>query len=278
MNLQILNSRIRCSFRLHMLAALTLAAATFLECAAPQAAENEALGDLSARVQFDYYANDARALQRDLQTLKQLEVDAPENILRQYYLAFGHYRLAEIGGDKDRSAARKAANACIDLAGDVVDKEPKRMTPPERARLDTLYAELWAIRSACGSLESELSLLPETNMASNKARKTAETLGPNNPRVKLLAAIYASKRANNNQEYAQANALLVVVTQLFATLPPSGSDLPDWGQAETWAWLGRGYLKLGDRVAARNALEQALVLAPDYVWARTLQTQLNSAR
>jgi tetratricopeptide (TPR) repeat protein len=234
------------------------------------------LNDLSARVQFDYYASDARALQRDLQSLKQLELGEPVVLVRQYYVAYGHMRLAEILGEKDRSAARKAANTCVGLAGDVVDQEPKRVTPSERARLDILYAELWAIRGACGSLETELSLLPETSMASNKARKTALALAPNNPRVQLLAAIHESKRANANQEIANANRLLRTVTQLFDAMPPTESDLPDWGHAEAWAWLGQSYLKLGDRVAARNALEQALVLAPDYVWARTLQSQLKS--
>jgi tetratricopeptide (TPR) repeat protein len=248
-----------------------------LECGALQAAQNEVLTDLSARVQFDYYSGDARALQRDLQALKQLEVDPEQVILRQYYLAYGHFRLAEISGEKDRSPARKAANTCIDLAGDIVDQEPKRSTPRERTRLETLYAELWAIRGACGSLETELSLLPETSMGSNKARKSAAALAPNNPRVRLLAAINESKRAKTSQEFASANKQLLAVTQLFSA-PPTATDLPDWGQADAWAWLGQSYLKIGDQVAARNALEQALVLAPDYVWARALQSQLNGAR
>jgi tetratricopeptide (TPR) repeat protein len=261
-----------------MLAALALSLWMILKCGALQAAQNEVLEDLSARVQFDYYSGDVRALQRDLQALKQLEVDPEQVIVRQYYLAYGHFRLAEISSEKDRSPARKAANTCIDLAGDIVDQEPKRTTPGERARLDTLYAELWAIRGACGSLETELSLLPETSMGSNKARKSAAALAPNNPRVRLLAAIYESKRAKTNQEFAVANKQLLAVTQLFSTPSPTATDLPDWGQADAWAWLGQSYLKIGDQVAARNALEQALVLAPDYVWARALQSQLNGAR
>jgi tetratricopeptide (TPR) repeat protein len=276
MNLHLATCRI--PFCLRMLAALALPLLMLLASDSLQAAENEVLEDLSARVQFDYYAGDARSLQRDLQALKQLEVDPQQVILRQYYLAYGHFRLAEMGGEKDRSPARKAASTCIDLAGEIVAQEPKRVTPRERARLDTLYAELWAIRGACGSLETELSLLPETSMGSNKARKSAAALAPNNPRVRLLAAIYASKRANTSQEFASANKLLLAVTQLFANSPPADSDLPDWGQADAWAWLGQGYLKLGDSVAARNALEQALVLAPDYVWARTLLSQMKITR
>jgi tetratricopeptide (TPR) repeat protein len=261
-----------------MLAVLALPLLTLLTYGAPHAAKNEVLDDLSARVQFDFYAGDARALQLDLQALKQLEVDPEQVILRQYYLAYGYFRLAEIGGDKDRSSARKLANTCIDLAGDIVDQESKRVTPRERARLNTLYAELWAIRGACGSLETELSLLPETSMSSNKARKSATALAPNNPRVKLLAAIHESKRAKTNQEFVSANKLLLDVTQLFASPPPADAELPDWGQADAWAWLGQSYLKLGDRIAARNALEQSLVLAPDYVWARALQSQMKGTR
>ena len=263
----------RIRFIVRMLVSVTLVAGGM-----SRAAEREMLDDLSARVQFDYYANDVRALQRDLQTLKQLEVPDEHAIVRQYYLAYGHMRLAEASGDQDRPAARKAASHCAKLADDIVDTEPKRTTPRERVRLDILYAELWAIQGACGSLEATLSLLPETTFSSARAREKAATLAPNNPRVQLLAAIYESKRANNAQDFTKANWRLLAVTQAFDNAPPADPDLPDWGQADAWAWLGYSYLKLGDKVAARNALERALVLTPDYVWARTLQSQLRSVR
>jgi hypothetical protein len=241
-------------------------------------AEGEALADISSSIQFNYYADDARALQRDLLALKQLDVSDSEIILRQYYLAYGHMRLAEVLGSKDRSAASKAASHCVDLAEDVVDAESKRTTSRERARLDVLYAELWAIQAACDSFEADAAKRPGTSSSSNKARKRAATLAPSNPRVQLLAAIHQNRLAETTQEFSAAARTLLAVTQLFTNEQPDEFDLPDWGQADAWAWLGHSYLVLGDKVAARNAIEQALVLAPDYVWARALQSRLKSAR
>jgi Tfp pilus assembly protein PilF len=39
-------------------------------------------------------------------------------------------------------------------------------------------------------------------------------------------------------------------------------------------YLGRGYLEQGDVVAARDALERALLLAPDYALARRLMKKI----
>ena len=47
-------------------------------------------------------------------------------------------------------------------------------------------------------------------------------------------------------------------------------NIPGWGAAETYAYLGRGYLEQGDVVAARDALERALLIAPDFALARRL--------
>jgi tetratricopeptide (TPR) repeat protein len=96
--------------------------------------------------------------------------------------------------------------------------------------------------------------------------------------VQLLAAIQFAKQANSVNERNAASRELITVTALFDALPPAEGDMPDWGHAEAFAWLGQSYLQLGDKVAARNALERALVLAPDFVWARSLQVQLKSAR
>ena len=45
---------------------------------------------------------------------------------------------------------------------------------------------------------------------------------------------------------------------------------PDWGHAEALTLLGGSYLTSGDPVAARDALERALVIAPDYREAQEL--------
>ncbi len=242
------------------------------------AAERDVLDDLAARIQFEYYAADARALQRDLEGLKKLKTSESDVILRTYYLAYGQMKLAEVLADKDRSAARKSAGECRRYAEEVTDQEPKRVNARDRARLDTLHGEIWAIQAACISLDAEISFLPVPALSDNRARDKASALAPGNPRVLLLAAIEATKQADNPDERVAASQALIVVANLFDTLPPPESGMPDWGYAEALAWLGQNYLSLGDRIGARNALERALVVAPDFVWARTLQQQLKGVR
>ncbi len=249
---------------------------------ATTAATREVLDDLSARIQFDYYTADARALQRDLQSLKQWDATDSDAILRQYYLAYGYLKLAETlsdqEGDKDRSTARKAASECVDLTDAVTDKELTRSNSRDRARLATLYGELWAINAACDVIKTQLSLTPGGAQSGNNAREKAAFLAPNNPRVQLLSAIHVAKRAKTAEDRNVAHKKLLGVGALFDHTPPSEPGLPDWGHAEALTWIGQSYLQRGDSVAARNNLERALVIAPDYVWARTLQTKLKSAR
>ncbi len=69
------------------------------------------------------------------------------------------------------------------------------------------------------------------------------------------------------------------VVAKFEAAPPSQPGKPDWGHAEALTLLGESYLKRGEMVAARDVLERALVLAPDYRQAqKLLQTAANRPR
>lgn len=50
---------------------------------------------------------------------------------------------------------------------------------------------------------------------------------------------------------------------LFVASRPPGSVQPVWGEAETWLYIGRAHLALGETEAAREALQTALSMAPD---------------
>ena len=235
-------------------------------------ADQEVLNDLVARLQFDYYAADVRAFRRDLQALKELEVDEPRELLRTYYRAFGQMRFAETLTTRDRAEARKAAAACIDLADSIVDHDPPRMSAQARRRIDVLYAEVWAMKAACDDADAEASILP--TFGAGKARERASELAPDDPRVLLLSAVHDAKHAKNEASRETAAAALRHVVEVFDNAPPAESAMPDWGQPEALAWLGKMELDLHHRAGARNALERALVLAPDYAWARGLLASL----
>jgi hypothetical protein len=251
-------------------------------CAA-YAAGGDEMSDLAARVQFDYYAADARALRRDLQVLKDLAVADEAKRIQQYHIAYGYLKLSETLYDKDRSDARKAAGECADRAGAAAEFEPPRGTPPKvKAQILELSAELWALRGACAGLQAELSLLPGSTLVSvasvqgDSAEEKARALAPNNPRVLLLPALQAARRAGAKDRDQVRSQLQVVAAAFDVAMPAEG--MPDWGHAEALAWLGQVQLQGGDRRAARDSLEQALVLASDYAWARKVLSQVNSTR
>jgi len=52
--------------------------------------------------------------------------------------------------------------------------------------------------------------------------------------------------------------------------------LPGWGAADAYLYLARDLLDHGDAVGARDALEHALLLAPDYAQARRLMAKIAS--
>jgi len=52
------------------------------------------------------------------------------------------------------------------------------------------------------------------------------------------------------------------------------SSTPEWGAAEAYPFLGRALFDQRDLVGAREALERALLIAPDYAYARRLAAQI----
>jgi len=245
-----------------------------------RADEQEELRDLAARVQFNAYAADVRALRADIAALSQLDVADELLATRQYFAGYGQWKLAETLLEKDRSGARRAAEQCQLALDPLVEAQTPRSNTMPRAQRDRWFvrrAEALAILAGCKWSAAEASLLPGSNMlGSMKVDSTMEeaaTIAPNNPRVKFVDAMLALRRASSKNERADAERKLIAITEIFDSLPPSEPGAPDWGYAEALAYLGQSYLATGNRVGARNALERALVLAPDYRWARELLKQ-----
>jgi hypothetical protein len=67
--------------------------------------------------------------------------------------------------------------------------------------------------------------------------------------------------------------------QTVAAFEAERSDtdrLPGWGAAEAWLLLARDLLDHVDAVGARDALEHALLIAPEFAQARRLMTKITS--
>ncbi|HWK50105.1 MAG TPA: tetratricopeptide repeat protein [Steroidobacter sp.] len=226
--------------------------------------------DLVARLQFSFYTGDSRALEQMLSELERFDVDAGLAAAKSYQLAYGQWKLAQLLGEPQderarattRSNAGKAAKSCVQFARDAIAKEPR-------------MAEIYAIEAACDTYQPGSSQRGSASCMRSKSMRTALTLGADNPRVLFINAL-CSPDAEGDP--AALERWRTVVTR-FEAAPPSRPGKPDWGHAEALTLLGESYLKRGEMVAARDVLERALVLAPDYRRAqKLLQTAANRPR
>lgn len=183
----------------------------------------------------------------------------PEDGLLLHYRGYASYRLAQL-------ATRNAT------AGD-----PKALYDASLGWLDRSHAarpmaETQALRaSAMGQLMAGNMLLGvRYGASSNKADSDADRLSPGNPRVLLLRAVATwFKPAMFGGGEDKARAVMTRALAAFLTDVPAGG-LPAWGHAEAFVWHGQMEQKAGRGASARAAFEKALVLEPEYGWARQL--------
>lgn len=228
--------------------------------ALPVAAESTAeFDDAVARLQFAFFTGDSRALEEMLRTLADFEVDAGLAAARSYQLAYGNWKLAQVLSDPEqertrssRTSASKAARTCVQHARQTIEK-------------DSRMADVYAIEAVCDTF-SPAAQQGSAACLRSKSMRTALTLGADNPRVQFINA-WCSPAVESDP--AALERWRAVVAK-FEAAPPSQPGKPDWGHAEALTLLGRSYVKRGDLVAARDALERALVLAPDYRLAQRL--------
>jgi len=208
--------------------------------------------DVEGRIQYGFYTEDSRALGAVVSQLSGTETDDP---LHHYYVGLANYRLSMVLAGKDKNRAREAAARCV-----------SRLDEAVRGKSD--FAEGMALESACLRTLSNLTMLkPLAGMKSTGQMERAAKLAPKDPRVLLLQAL---ENGEGGQIDAPAIAKLKKAAAAFEVERQGVDRTPGWGAAEAYAYLGRGYLEQGDVLAARDALERALLIAPDFALARRL--------
>ena len=219
------------------------------------------LDDAAARMQYAFYTGDSQGIETLLKSLEEFQVDDALAASKAYQLAYGNWKLSQLyllplSDGRPRlnamSLAAKAAQACARQARDAVAK-------------DAALVEAMAIEAACEG-HSATARTGSAGCANSKPLRTAAGLRPDNPRVKLVQAMCAP---NTPADPAATERWRGVVAS-FEAAPPSRPGKPDWGHVEALTMLGETYLQRSDPVAARDALERALVLAPDYRQAQQL--------
>jgi hypothetical protein len=240
-----------------------------------------AWADVEGRIQYAYYTNDARALDSVLTSLKPKSggetEDAADAGMRAYFRALTNYRLAQVLSATKKGDAKHAIGECgdeIDAAVAALPKVPLGLDETDENRVKR--AEAYVLGTACTLAGREMSSIPFVGGGRIGSRiEEAVKLEPRNPRVRLVEALVMFDRAGKNaDEKAAALKMLRAVTAMFEEARAKASTTPEWGAAEAYAFLGRALIDQRDALGAREALERALLIAPDYAVARRLMSQI----
>jgi hypothetical protein len=230
------------------------------------------LDDAAARMQYAFFTADTRSLEDVLSLVQRFDAEAASKSMKSYQLAYGYWKLAELyaqdaeeGRSKRDSAgqASKAAEACSEHARAAVKDDPR-------------FAEAYAIQAACEDMPHgflRLAGLRPGSCARSRELRQALSQAPRNPRVMFIEAL-----CTDDQDEGAQLARWRKVDEAFAEAEPARPGMPDWGHAEALTLLAEQYLQHRNFVAARDAVERALVIAPDYHVAQTLLETIASQR
>jgi hypothetical protein len=259
----------------------TAGAASFVADVAAQESPAD-WSDIEGRIQYAYYTNDARALNGVLTSLKPKAVEGEEVSnadlpVRSYFRALAHYRVAQVLAGTKKAQAKDAIDECqdeVDASVEALPRVPEGLDETDENRKQR--AESYALATACTLAGREMSTIPIFGGGRIGSRiDEAVQLEPKNPRVRLVEALAQFERAGKDAG-AKTIALrnLRTVTQMFEQARAAAASTPEWGAAEAYAFLGRALFDQRDVVAAREALERSLLIAPDYAFARKLMGQI----
>jgi hypothetical protein len=219
--------------------------------------------DVESRIQYGYYTEDPRALAGVMELLAHAQSDSD---FKRYYAGLANYRLTQLTTARDKGRAKEAAEACVDN----VDQALK---------IQKDFADALALESACLDVLAGLEAwrTPFAASKSGSQIQKARHLGPRNPRVLLLDAVEVYERPKASA--ADKDRALGGFQQAAAAFEAERQEtehVPGWGAAEAYVYLAKCQLDRGATLDARDALERALLIAPEFAEARRLMTKITS--
>ncbi len=249
------------SSRLLLLGALVVSAVLPDSRASEPTAE---LLDLAGRIEYGYYTQETRAIDTARSRLDRLPGGGE---LTDYYGALGAYRAAQLRASGDGRGLGRLVSECMERGRAAAAADQK------------LAGEAWVLVAACAVLGLRYEPGKARTYQNGLEDALAEALAadPENPRILVVAAWAISQRPAHEEPELRETVRdrLERALELFAMWKtPFG--YPDWGEAEALAHLGEIHLELGDRRAARDYIEQSLLVAPDYRFALALQQRVLS--
>ena len=219
------------------------------------------LGDLAARIDYGYYAREGVILDGAREALIQLSGSHP---MVDYYRGYAAFRLAQVVGP-DAARGERALEDCLRFAGAATEG-------------GAASAEPWVLVAACSALAVDASSLVAVRHQRRyeQAIEQARAVEPENPRLLLVLALEVEPEGDARVRSPRMAKLEEALAAFELWQRPL--DLPNWGEAETLAELGASHLDRGEVRAARDYIERALLIAPDYSRALALQRRLRQAR
>ena len=207
--------------------------------------------DTAVRIDYGFYTEDQSLIAAARDALS----DRSDNPWTSYLRAYSSYRAAMLKMALNRSAGT-LLDDCI--------SEAETATESKESKVEAIV-----LIAACTALSAadEPSRAVMHQRRFRRALTRAASLEPDNPRL-LLVAFTASPAADLTSRPGP-HALL---DAFRARAEPFA--FPDWGEAEALTVLGAHQLEGGDRRGARDLLEAALLIAPDYRAALQLEANL----
>lgn len=198
-------------------------------------------------------------MQRDLQALAALETNDDFAVLQQNQLDYGRWKLAQLSGPSNSAQAQELAEECVD------SKLPAK-TPSASAALHL------ALHAAC--LSELAQQRPVRSFIYRRERDSvfsqALKLDGKSVQVRLVGS-WLKYSSREQLDSVELNSLVAAYDKA------ASGELTDnvlWGQAEACFLLGQAEMEKGNVLAARNALERAILLAPEYPAAQALLRSL----
>jgi tetratricopeptide (TPR) repeat protein len=220
--------------------------------------------DVEGQIQYGFYTEDLRALGNLAARLDSKDGAEP---LQSYYAGLAYYRLAQTDAAHDRPRTAQALDRCIANLDAALQARPE-------------WADALALQGAClGYLAQFKSLrAPLAGPHSRSQLAHALQVEPHNPRSLLLDGTLEYERAGSPGSAAKAHACaqFAAAVARFEAARPEEEHVPEWGTAEGYTSSARCHLEHGDPAAARDALERALLIAPDYQLARRLMARITA--
>lgn len=216
-----------------------------------------ALTDVAARIEYGFHAEQPAVIEAARSTLERA---GSRDAAADYYRALAALRLAALQPPKSPGARAQLV-------------ECSRFEPAADLR-GRMAAEAWVLSAACAFAAARaeplrgLLLQRRGAMALDKAA----AIDAANPRLALIRAeTIVASIGGLGPEAVAALEDAVAAFELRQHEPG-----PRWGEVEALARLAEARHAAGDLRAARDLVERALYLAPDYRFARELRDRIAS--